>query len=166
MKTMRVVGAIVTLCVLASARASLVARQDDVPWPPPGVYAWVPGHGVTLPQLVRQVGPQYTSDAMRANIQGVVVIGCVVEVDGTVGATRVLRSLDRWYGLDENALKAAKLWRFTPGMKDGVAVPVAVTIDMAFMLRPAPVLSWPESFATTSTSEDLASARTDDDVDA
>ena len=166
MKVRRIVCALAVLCVLASARASIVARQDDGPWPPPGVYASVPGNGVTLPQLLRQVSPQYTSDAMRAEIQGVVVIGCVVEVDGSIGATRVLRSLDRAYGLDENALKAAKQWRFTPGTKDGVAVPVAITIDMTFTLAgPTPVLSWPESFSTAADS-DNASARIDEDFDA
>jgi TonB family protein len=168
MKTKRIVGAIVTVCVLASTRASVAARQDDGQWPPPGVYAVVPGNGVTLPRLVREVRPQYTSDAMSARISGTVVLGCVVELDGTVGAIRVLRSLDAANGLDEQAIKAAKQWRFQPGTKDGVVVPVAVTIDLTFTLGSgsAPVLSWPESFAAAPTPDDKANARIDDDVDA
>lgn len=159
--------ALTVLGALAFAPIGAVATQDEGPWPPPGVYAVVPGNGVTLPRLVREVRPQYTSDAMSARISGTIVLGCVVEVDGTVGAIRVLRSLDAVNGLDEQAIKAAKQWRFQPGTKDGVAVPVAVTIDLTFTLGSgsAPVLSWPESFAATPTSDDNASARIDNDFE-
>ncbi len=33
------------------------------------------------------------------------------------------------------ALKAAKLWEFIPGTKDGVPVPVMVTIELTFTLK-------------------------------
>jgi TonB family protein len=47
----------------------------------------------------------------------------------------VLRSLDATFGLDAQAVLAAKQWLFNPGMKDGVAVAVRVTIEMSFTLR-------------------------------
>jgi TonB family protein len=53
--------------------------------------------------------------------------------DGTVGDVNVTRSLDTKY-LDAEAVKAVKQWTFKPGMKDGKAVPVLVTIEMAFTL--------------------------------
>jgi outer membrane biosynthesis protein TonB len=37
--------------------------------------------------------------------------------------------------LDAQAVLAAKQWLFNPGMKDGVAVAVRVTIEMSFTLR-------------------------------
>ena len=96
---------------------------------------------VTPPRVVREVKPSYTAAAMRAKIAGGVLLDCVVEADGRVGEIRVLRSLDPVNGLDDEAAKAAKQWRFTPGMKDGMPVPVHVTIELTFILRdraPAP----------------------------
>jgi protein TonB len=98
-----------------------------------GVYR--PGSGVTSPQLVTQVKPQYTTDAMRAKIQGKVLLEVVVMPDGRAGDIRVLRSLDRTFGLDEEAIKAMRQWRFRPGTREGQPVPVLVTVEMEFTLR-------------------------------
>src|SRR5437763_8983370 len=98
-----------------------------------GVYQ--PGNGVTLPQLVHEVKPAYTSDAMRAKIQGTVLLQCVVRPDGSVTDLQVLRSLDPNFGLDQEAIRAARQWRFRPGMRMGEPVPVLVTIELTFTLR-------------------------------
>ena len=92
-----------------------------------------PGAGVSAPVVVKEVKPQYTSDAKDAKIQGTVVLECVVRVDGTIGDVTVITSLDA--GLDEEAIKAVKQWRFEPGTKDGKPVPVLVTLEMTFTLR-------------------------------
>jgi protein TonB len=94
-----------------------------------------PGSGVTNPRVLHEVKPQYTSDAMRAKIQGTVLLECIVRPDGSVGDVQVLRSLDPTFGLDQEAIKAAKQWRFSPGMHLGEAVPVLVTIELQFTLR-------------------------------
>ena len=98
-----------------------------------GVYR--PGNGVESPQLLREVTPKYTAEAMRAKVQGVVLIQAVVLPDGTVGDVTVLRSLDRNFGLDEEAIKAAKRWRFRSGTRFGEPVAVLVTIELTFTLR-------------------------------
>ena len=98
-----------------------------------GVYR--PGSGVTNPQLLTQVKPQYTTEAMRAKIQGKVWLEVVVMPDGRPGDIRVVRSLDRTFGLDEEAIKAMRQWRFRPGVRQGQNVPVAVTVEMEFTLR-------------------------------
>lgn len=98
-----------------------------------GVYR--PGSGVTNPQLVREVKPHYTADAMRAKVQGAVLLECVVLPDGTVGDVKIVKSLDNVFGLDEEAIKAAKQWRFVPGQRLGEPVPVWVTIELSFTLR-------------------------------
>jgi protein TonB len=76
--------------------------------------AYRPGSGIENPLVLREVKPQYTPDAMRAKIQGTVVLECVVLPDGTVGDVRVNRSLDPVFGLDQEAVKAARQWRFVP----------------------------------------------------
>jgi TonB family protein len=98
-----------------------------------GVYR--PGNGVETPRLLREVKPQYTAQAMRAKIQGEVLLECVVQADGTIGKISVVRSLDSTFGLDQEAIKAARQWRFAPGTRFGQPVNVLVTIQIAFTLR-------------------------------
>ena len=99
----------------------------------PEVYS--PGNGVTLPVVVRDVKPQYTDGAMKARIEGTVVLESVVLADGTVGEVRVVQSLDSVYGLDEQAMKAMKQWRFKPGTKEGKPVAVRISCEMSFRLK-------------------------------
>lgn len=98
-----------------------------------GVYR--PGAGITLPTVLREVKPAYTADAMRAKVQGSVWLECIVMPDGSVGEVKVTRSLDPIFGLDQEAIKAAKMWRFRPGMRQGEPVPVIITIELTFTLR-------------------------------
>jgi periplasmic protein TonB len=94
-----------------------------------------PGAGIENPVVLREVKPQYTADAMRAKIQGVVVLECVILADGSVGHVSVVRSLDPVFGLDQEAIKAAKQWRFLPAKRQGQPVAIAVNIELAFTLR-------------------------------
>ena len=94
-----------------------------------------PGNGVLPPRLRRKVDPQYSADAMRAKIQGLVVVSAVVQPDGSVSDVRVIRSLDRVFGLDLKAIEAARQWRFFPGTRQGEPVPVFVNIELEFNLR-------------------------------
>jgi TonB family protein len=96
-----------------------------------GVYK--PGAGVSAPVAVKQVKPQYTAAAREAKVSGIVQLECVVETTGSVGDVKVVKSLDE--GLDQEAIKAVKQWRFTPGQKDGKPVPVRVALEMTFTLK-------------------------------
>jgi periplasmic protein TonB len=96
---------------------------------------YAPGNGVSAPRLIREVKPGYTSEAMRARIQGLVRLQAIVAPDGSVSAARIVRSLDDKYGLDQEALKTVKQWRFTPGTLAGRAVPVVIEIELKFTLR-------------------------------
>jgi TonB family protein len=58
-----------------------------------------------------------------------------VKPDGSVGDVKVVRSLDSTFGLDHEAMKAARDWRFRPGMRQGEPVAVLVTIELTFTLR-------------------------------
>ena len=136
-------GSIVLALLIAStpAPAQTSAPQPppatpstpDQPWPPRGVERI--GAGVRAPRLIKETKPQYTAAAMSAKIQGAVVLEVIVGTDGTVTDVRVKRSLDRQYGLDDQAVAAVKKWTFAPGRKNDVAVPVLVEIEMTFTLR-------------------------------
>ena len=85
--------------------------------------------------MLREVKPQYTAEAMRAKVQGVVYLECIVLPDGSVGDIQVVKSLDTTFGLDQEAVRAAKQWRFVPGTRLGQPVPVIVTFELTFTLR-------------------------------
>lgn len=94
-----------------------------------------PGNGVTSPEIVFEKRPEYTSEAMRAKVQGVVEVEALVNPDGSVGRVQIIRSLDDRFGLDQKAVEAVRMWRFRPGIRQGKPVPVLVTIELTFTLR-------------------------------
>lgn len=95
------------------------------------------GNGVSSPVLIREVKPNYTGDAMRAKLQGVVEMEAVVLPDGSVDPNRIkiTRSLDSTFGLDQQAIIAVRQWRFRPGTYKGQPVPVLVNVELTFTLR-------------------------------
>jgi len=124
-------------CVVPAGPDALVVRKPA----PRAAAPFAPGAlplctvGVDMPVLTREVKPQYTPEAMRAKIQGSVALEAVVLSDGRVGDIRVMQSLDARYGLDLEAIRAARNWRFKPGRFRGEPVPVIVRIDLTFRLR-------------------------------
>jgi TonB family protein len=90
---------------------------------------------IVPPQVVSEVKPVYTPEAMQAKIQGSVWMEVVVLANGGVGDVTIVKSLDSEHGLDQQALAAVRQWMFRPGTKSGKAVPVLVTIEMTFTLR-------------------------------
>jgi protein TonB len=113
--------------LIALAIVALAGVQDST--------VYDPGNGVSLPQVTKQVQPQYTSEAMQNRIEGSVGLEAVVLADGTVGDVKVVQSLDSVYGLDSNAMKAMKQWAFKPGMKDGKPVAVRIHVQMKYTLK-------------------------------
>ena len=93
------------------------------------------GNGVTTPVPIRRASPQYTVEAMRARAQGIITVQCVVEPDGECGDLRILHEFDPPFGLDREALEAARRWRFRPGMRNGQPVPVVVSLEIEFNIR-------------------------------
>jgi TonB family protein len=94
-----------------------------------------PGKDITLPKPIHEVKPRYTPGAMQARIQGNITLEATVLASGLVGDVKVVRSLDTVHGLDQEALKAMKEWRFDAGTKGGKPVPVAVEVEMTFRLK-------------------------------
>jgi protein TonB len=97
--------------------------------------AYLPGNGVTSPVPIRRGMPNYTSEGVRAHAQGVITVECVVEPTGECGDLRVLRAFDPTFGLDQQALAAARRWRFRPGTRAGEPVPVLVNLEIEFNIR-------------------------------
>ena len=88
------------------------------------------GNGVSAPAPIFKVEPEYSEPARKLKAEGVVLLYIVVRPNGFADNFKVLRPMG--YGLDEKAIEAVRKWRFTPGMKDGIAVPVEAQIEVNF----------------------------------
>lgn len=84
---------------------------------------------------IDQTEAKYTADAMRAKLQGVVEVDAVVSREGRVLRTRVTSSLDRRFGLDEEAEIAVRQWRFQAATVNGIAVDSVAHVSVPFKLH-------------------------------
>ncbi len=98
---------------------------------PPGL-AVVRGRGVTPPQLLYKIEPEFSEEARKAKHQGVVVLAIVVDASGNVRNVRVRQSLG--LGLDEKAIDAVSRWRFRPGILNGKPVITEAIVQVNFQL--------------------------------
>ena len=109
-------------------RLSATARRPIAATP--GVFRV--GGAVSPPKLLVKREPAYAEEARLARLQGTVVLYIEVGADGLAHNVQITQGLG--LGLDDRAAAAVKQWRFQPGMKDGVAVPVAATVEVNFRL--------------------------------
>ena len=110
----------------AAQQAGLNAASDQYP----GVYRV--GGGVSAPKATYAPDPEYSDQARKARYQGTVVLWLVIDADGLPQNLKVQRSLGM--GLDEEAIKAVKRWRFEPAMRNGQPVPVMINVEVNFRL--------------------------------
>lgn len=90
------------------------------------------GGDVMAARLVRQVTPEYPSEARQAGIQGTVILHALIGKDGSLREIRLLQG-QCW--LAEAAIKAVKQWRYTPYLLKGEPVEVDTTIQAIFNMR-------------------------------
>jgi TonB family protein len=85
-----------------------------------------------LPQAISKVQPILPEAARRARIEGTVMIQARVLEDGTVGETRIVKSIP---ALDGAAIAAVRQWRFKPATSEGKPVAVWVAVPIKFSLH-------------------------------
>jgi TonB family protein len=100
---------------------------------PTGVYR--AGVGVLAPRVIESPKPKYSAAAMRARIQGQIRLSCIVNTDGRCEDIKIVQSLDRDNGLDDEAVNTLRQWRFAPGTLDGQPVKVFVNVELWFNLQ-------------------------------
>lgn len=86
--------------------------------------------GVTAPVPTYQPAPPYSLKAARAKVSGVVTLAVVIDAHGDVTDVEVVKGLG--YGLDENAVRTVKTWKFQPAERAGVPVKVRVSVKVSF----------------------------------
>ena len=86
----------------------------------------------TAPRAVSKENPTYSEKARRAHLEGVVTLGLEVDDKGNTRDIRVVKSVGG--GLDEEAIKAVKRWKFESGTYEGKPVSVRLNVEVSFRL--------------------------------
>ena len=90
------------------------------------------GGNVQKARLLNQPRPTYPALARQARISGMVRLEAVIAKDGTIQQLRVVSGHPL---LVQSALSAVRRWRYRPTNLNGVAVEVATTIEVTFVLN-------------------------------
>lgn len=90
------------------------------------------GGNVTRPEKISGENGVYTEMARKARITGVVIVEVVIDEQGDVTSTKVLKGLP--LGLDKAAVEAVETWKFKPATLDGRPVPVYYIVTINFQL--------------------------------
>jgi TonB family protein len=98
----------------------------------PGPPIYQAGGSVTRPVVLYRVEPDYSEEARKAKLQGIVTVYFEVNERGLPTNLRIFRPLGM--GLDEKAIEAVLKWRFRPGYKDGKPVTVSSQMIITFRL--------------------------------
>lgn len=85
--------------------------------------------------LVRKVAPIYPPLARQARIQGTVVLSIVINKEGVVGDTRLVRGHPM---LAPAAIEAVKQWKYKPYISGDEAVAVETTVQVRFKMPGGP----------------------------
>ena len=85
-----------------------------------------------MPKPLYTPDPNYSEDARKARFQGVVTLQAVVRSDGSVDVLGVLRTPG--FGLDQEAVRAVKQWRFKPGTRNGQPIDMRLSIEVNFRI--------------------------------
>lgn len=90
------------------------------------------GGEIQVPALLHRVEPTYPPIAVASHVTGVVILEATVNERGTVDTVRVLRSVHPI--VDNEALAAVRLWRYSPLTLNGHATPFILTVTLSFSL--------------------------------
>jgi protein TonB len=91
-------------------------------------------NGVRRPELVVRTPVYYTKEAAAQNVQGVAVVKCIIELDGSLSHCSIVRGLPY---MNESILASVAQWRYTPVMFRGHPQRVEMNIVVR-VLPPSP----------------------------
>ena len=122
MKPARSLAPLLAALAFAAATPPVGAQEEPVT---------AGSEGVPAPKRTKHVQPAYPQEALAQGIRGIVILEIVLDKQGKVESTTVVRSVA---GLDEAAVAAARQWEYTPTKVDGKPVRVRITVPVVFSL--------------------------------
>lgn len=122
---------------------SPVARPPAPPPPlptrppqPPGFVGDQPirlSHGVEAATRIKAPAPELPPLARKAGLQGIVILEVIIDQNGTVTDSRVLRDIG--LGCGEAARAAVLTWKFRPARLDGRPISIYQIVTVRFESR-------------------------------
>jgi TonB family protein len=113
---------LLALSVAVAGAAPLLAQEEPLA---------AGSEGTPVPKKTKHVQPTYPQEALAQGVRGIVILDIVVDTQGKVESTNVVRSVP---GLDEAAIAAARQWEYEPTKVDGKPVRVRITVPITFAL--------------------------------
>jgi TonB family protein len=95
------------------------------------------------PREIRVVPPRYPREAWPLKYEGYILVYARVDLKGRVRQARIASGF--LPALDSAAVEAARLWRFTPALKNGKPIEAAVAISPHFVHPSSGNLARPEN---------------------
>jgi TonB family protein len=90
------------------------------------------GGRVTVPHVIYDPEPEYSTAAREAKIEGTVILKFILTAEGKPHDIKVIKSLRS--DLDQKANDAVNEWKFEPATKDGKPVAVELVVQVDFRL--------------------------------
>jgi|GEM_PF-557001 len=121
-------GALISDAISAKEFSFITNEKDSS-----GVYSMVE----QMPQIVGGISElyehiEYPKEALDRRIEGRVFVQFIVDRNGNVTDPEILKDIG--FGCGEAAVKALTKISFTPGIQNGVEVPVSYTLPVTFKL--------------------------------
>jgi protein TonB len=90
------------------------------------------GGGVSSPELIFKVDPEFSEEARKAKFMGIVLVNLIVDQNGNPQNVHVLRGVGM--GLDQKAVEAVKQYKFRPAKEGGKPVAVELNVEVDFQI--------------------------------
>jgi len=116
------VPVLLALGVAAAGASPLLAQEEPLA---------AGSEGIPVPKKTKHVQPTYPQEALTQGVRGIVILDIVVDAQGKIESTGVVRSVP---GLDEAAIAAARQWEYEPTRVNGKPVRVRITVPVVFSL--------------------------------
>jgi periplasmic protein TonB len=118
------------------------ASQDASGPNPNAAGIYHPGKGVTPPAVIYSVDPQFTEAARKKKLGGTCIVSMIVDTRGTPQNVQIVEPIASpdpklqsvAEGLNENAITAARQYRFKPGTYQGKPVPVEIKVEISYRI--------------------------------
>jgi protein TonB len=107
------------------------AAAPAPPPPPPPPVRMDFTDGMTAPKMVSGPNPQYTERALEQEVEGLMIVKCVVTVEGVVRECRVMQSLPF---MDGAVVAALERRRYTAALLQGRPIEVDYTFSLRLTL--------------------------------